>query len=258
MARSLACAGASAIPRQVIALATVRVGKVIGEQDIGGLLKLAERAREGVVGVPIVEARPLEDQMGLARIDTVRRSQNHLPQLGGQMDFFAFLACCACACCACACCACACCAWRIQEEIGLVLLLLVDRVVEGGTDVEREVNLGGGHFALSVSLSVCLVVRKEVLMVGFEKSISILRGAYAPASYASPSRERGCPTFEKALRGGALHPAQQSSPPSSTELSTQLNRALHATQQSSPDLAPTQQWRGLKGAAAPLRQPPFL
>ena len=169
----MASAGASALPRQVIALATVRVGKVIGEQNIGGLLKLAERAREGVVGVPIVEARTLEDQVGLARIHTVRRSQNHLPQLGGQMDFFAFLACCALS-------GGGKTAVRIQEEVGLVLLLLVDRVVKGGTDVKGEVNLGGGHFAFSVLSFV-----RKCLWLGLKKVFQFYGGrAPGPPPFA--------------------------------------------------------------------------
>ena len=146
----MACARTKAVPRQVIALAPVRVGEVIDKQDVGGLLKLPERAREGVVGVPVEEARSLEDQVGLTRIYTVRFGTNHLPQLEGQMDFF--LACCACACP----CLDSQSTGRVMEEVGLVLLLLVDRVVKGGADVEREVSLGGGHFALSVRSFVCL------------------------------------------------------------------------------------------------------
>ena len=141
-----------AVPRKVIAIAPVGAGEVIDEQDVGGPLKLSERAREGIVGVPVVEVLPFEDQVSLARIDTVRRSQNHLPQLEGQMDFF--VGCCACACCAC--CAIKS-AGRVIKQLRLVFLLLVNRVVKRSADVEREVNLVGGHFALSVFGSVSFV-----------------------------------------------------------------------------------------------------
>ena len=119
-------------------------------------MKLSERAREGIVGVPVEEARSLEDQMGPARIDTVRLGKNHLPQLEGQMDFFVF---CCFACC-CACCAIKS-AGRVIKQLRLVFLLLVNRVVKRSADVEWEVNLVGGHFALSVRFGfVCSVVRK--------------------------------------------------------------------------------------------------
>jgi hypothetical protein len=61
-------------------------------------------------------------------------------------------------------------AGRIIKQLRLVLLLLVNRMVKRSADVEREVNLVGGHFALSVRF----FVREEVLMAGFLKSISIL------------------------------------------------------------------------------------
>ena len=45
------------------------------------------------------------------------------------------------------------CTGCVKEEVGLLPLLFIDRVVEDSTDVEREVNVCGGNFALSVSVS---------------------------------------------------------------------------------------------------------